>query len=187
LYDGGGIPFQLKSDSLPHAHAQTIKTYYWHQDSRIKKAQDLKTKTFANSDINDPSSEIKLRGRLLESFQIDAKKPRFSMFIMSGLSNAFVNGLAGLSSDRIQGERTLIIMNISMRFCTVGTTPRSPMKFFIQIASFEAFEASQAAIYSDSHLESATLSNDLHQDSADVDSLCLKQRRHQTLYTSWHT
>ncbi|GJS97921.1 hypothetical protein Tco_0819091 [Tanacetum coccineum] len=73
LYDGGGIPFQLKSDSLPHAHAQTTKTYYWHQDSRIKKAQDLKTKTFANSDINDPSSEIKLRGRLLESFQIDAK------------------------------------------------------------------------------------------------------------------
>ncbi|GJX50202.1 retrovirus-related pol polyprotein from transposon TNT 1-94 [Tanacetum coccineum] len=38
LYDGSGIPFQLKSDSLPHAHAQTIKTYNWHQDSRIKKA-----------------------------------------------------------------------------------------------------------------------------------------------------
>ncbi|GJW16478.1 hypothetical protein Tco_0020611 [Tanacetum coccineum] len=43
------------------------------QKSRIKKAQELKTKTFANSDINDPSSETKLRGRLLESFQIDAK------------------------------------------------------------------------------------------------------------------
>ncbi|GJR74822.1 hypothetical protein Tco_0087187 [Tanacetum coccineum] len=28
-----------ESDSLPHAHAQTTKTYYWHQDSRIKKAQ----------------------------------------------------------------------------------------------------------------------------------------------------
>ncbi|GJR97429.1 integrase, catalytic region, zinc finger, CCHC-type containing protein [Tanacetum coccineum] len=39
LYGGGGIPFQLKSDSLSHAHAQTTKTYYWHQDSRIKKAQ----------------------------------------------------------------------------------------------------------------------------------------------------
>ncbi|GKA23054.1 hypothetical protein Tco_0709016 [Tanacetum coccineum] len=62
-----------ESDSLPHAHAQTIKTYYRHQDSRIKKAQELKTNTSANSDINDPSSEIKLRGRLLESFQIDAK------------------------------------------------------------------------------------------------------------------
>ncbi|GJT13342.1 hypothetical protein Tco_0860384 [Tanacetum coccineum] len=36
-----------KSDSLPHAHAQTTKTYYQHQDSRIKKAQELKTKTFA--------------------------------------------------------------------------------------------------------------------------------------------
>ncbi|GJY83504.1 gag-pol polyprotein [Tanacetum coccineum] len=32
LYGGGGIPFQLKSDSLPHAHAQTTKTYYKHQD-----------------------------------------------------------------------------------------------------------------------------------------------------------
>ncbi|GJS63284.1 hypothetical protein Tco_0677848 [Tanacetum coccineum] len=55
-------------DSLAHAHAQTTKTYYKHQDSRIKKAQELKTKTFANSDIKDPSSETKLQGRLLESF-----------------------------------------------------------------------------------------------------------------------
>ncbi|GJY42641.1 hypothetical protein Tco_0430854 [Tanacetum coccineum] len=62
-----------ESDSLPHAHAQTTKTYYKHQDSRIKKAQELKTKTFANSDIKDNSSETKLRGRLLESFQEDAK------------------------------------------------------------------------------------------------------------------
>ncbi|GJX85920.1 hypothetical protein Tco_0336694 [Tanacetum coccineum] len=73
LYGGGGIPFQLKSDSLPHAHAQTTKTYYKHQDSRIKKAQELKTKTSANSDIKDNSSETKLRGRLLASFQDDAK------------------------------------------------------------------------------------------------------------------
>ncbi|GJY85954.1 hypothetical protein Tco_0499980 [Tanacetum coccineum] len=62
-----------ESDSLPHAHAQTTKTYYKHQDSRIKKAQELKTKTSANSDIKDPSSKTKLRGRLLESFQEDAK------------------------------------------------------------------------------------------------------------------
>ncbi|GJY67744.1 hypothetical protein Tco_0470726 [Tanacetum coccineum] len=44
-----------------------------HQYSRIKKAQDLKTKTFANSDIKDNSSETKHRRRLLESFQEDAK------------------------------------------------------------------------------------------------------------------
>ncbi|GKB10345.1 hypothetical protein Tco_0844268 [Tanacetum coccineum] len=62
-----------ESDSLPHAHAQTTKTYYRHQDSRIKKAQELKIKTSANSDINDPSLEIKLQVRLLKSFQIDAK------------------------------------------------------------------------------------------------------------------
>ncbi|GJX38756.1 hypothetical protein Tco_0252059 [Tanacetum coccineum] len=74
LYGGGGIPFQLKSDSLPHAHAQTTKTYYKHQDSRIKKAQDLKTKTSANSDIQDiPLRYQVYQGRLLASFQDDAK------------------------------------------------------------------------------------------------------------------
>ncbi|GJS60971.1 retrovirus-related pol polyprotein from transposon TNT 1-94 [Tanacetum coccineum] len=62
LYGGGGIPFQLKSDSLPHAHAQTTKTYYKHQDSRIKKAQELKTKTFVNSDIKDNSSKPSFGG-----------------------------------------------------------------------------------------------------------------------------
>nr|GEY50474.1 Gag-Pol polyprotein [Tanacetum cinerariifolium] len=37
-----------ESDSLPHAHIQALKTYNWHQDSRIKKAKDhTKTKTFA--------------------------------------------------------------------------------------------------------------------------------------------
>nr|GEU36163.1 hypothetical protein [Tanacetum cinerariifolium] len=49
-----------ESDSLPHANAQTTKTYYKHQDSRLKKAQEIKTKTSANSDINDPSSETKI-------------------------------------------------------------------------------------------------------------------------------
>ncbi|GJY59395.1 retrovirus-related pol polyprotein from transposon TNT 1-94 [Tanacetum coccineum] len=72
--DGDGdASFQLKSDSLPHAHAHSTKTFYKHQDSRIMKAQELKIKTSANSDINDNSSEIKLWGRLLESFQDDAK------------------------------------------------------------------------------------------------------------------
>ncbi|GJU53671.1 hypothetical protein Tco_1227385 [Tanacetum coccineum] len=74
LYGGGGVPFQLKSDSLPHAHAQTTKTYYKHQDSRIKKARELKTKTSANPDIQDlPSRYQVYQGRLLASFQDDAK------------------------------------------------------------------------------------------------------------------
>ncbi|GJU16670.1 hypothetical protein Tco_1144636 [Tanacetum coccineum] len=48
--DGDGdASFQLKSDSLPHAHAQTTKTFYKHQDSRIMKAQELKTKTYAQT------------------------------------------------------------------------------------------------------------------------------------------
>ncbi|GJV93740.1 hypothetical protein Tco_1541553 [Tanacetum coccineum] len=46
--DGDAL-FQLKSDSLPHAHAQTTKTYYKHRDSRIMKAQELKTKTSAQT------------------------------------------------------------------------------------------------------------------------------------------
>ncbi|GKC97937.1 hypothetical protein Tco_1168212, partial [Tanacetum coccineum] len=37
--DGDAL-FQLKSDSLSHAHAQTIKTYYKHQDSRIMKSKN---------------------------------------------------------------------------------------------------------------------------------------------------
>ncbi|GJT53259.1 putative reverse transcriptase domain-containing protein [Tanacetum coccineum] len=63
--DGDAL-FQLESDSLPHALAQTTKTFYKHQNSRIKKARVLKTKTSANSDINDNSSEIKLRGTQLD-------------------------------------------------------------------------------------------------------------------------
>ncbi|GJR75873.1 hypothetical protein Tco_0088238 [Tanacetum coccineum] len=62
-----------ESNSIPHAHAQTTKTYYKHQDSSIKKDQVLKTKTSTNSNIKDPSSETKLQGRLLASFQDDAK------------------------------------------------------------------------------------------------------------------
>ncbi|GJV72981.1 retrovirus-related pol polyprotein from transposon TNT 1-94 [Tanacetum coccineum] len=39
--DGDGdASFQLKSDSLPHAHAQTTKIFYKHQDSRIMKASE---------------------------------------------------------------------------------------------------------------------------------------------------
>ncbi|GJS77952.1 hypothetical protein Tco_0727833 [Tanacetum coccineum] len=63
------ILIPTESNSLPHAHAQTTKTYYKHQDSRIKKAQDLKTKTFANSDIQDiPLRYQVYQGRLLASF-----------------------------------------------------------------------------------------------------------------------
>ncbi|GKG01356.1 hypothetical protein Tco_0306061, partial [Tanacetum coccineum] len=71
----GDASFQLKkSDSLPHVHAQTTKTYYKQQDSRIKKAQALKTKTSTNSDKQDlPLRYQVYQRRLLESFQKDAK------------------------------------------------------------------------------------------------------------------
>ncbi|GJR07985.1 retrovirus-related pol polyprotein from transposon TNT 1-94 [Tanacetum coccineum] len=64
--DGDGdASFQLKSNSLPHAHAQTTKTFYKHQDSRIMKAQELKTRlpqltliTRSSSMISSLSREI---------------------------------------------------------------------------------------------------------------------------------
>ncbi|GJY04307.1 hypothetical protein Tco_0370247 [Tanacetum coccineum] len=73
--DGDGdASFQLESDSLPHAHAQTTKTFHKHQDSKNHESSRIKDKDFrTNSDIKDNSSEIKLRGRLLASFQDDAK------------------------------------------------------------------------------------------------------------------
>ncbi|GJT51881.1 ribonuclease H-like domain-containing protein [Tanacetum coccineum] len=73
--DGDGdASFQLKSDSLPHAHAQTTKTFYKHQDSRIMKAQELKTKTSAQTLIYKIFLQRYqvYQGRLLASFQDDA-------------------------------------------------------------------------------------------------------------------
>ncbi|GJS61468.1 retrovirus-related pol polyprotein from transposon TNT 1-94 [Tanacetum coccineum] len=72
--DGDAL-FHLKSDSLPHAHAQTIMTYYKHQDSRIMKARELKTKTSAQTLIYKIFLQRYqvYQGRLLASFQDDAK------------------------------------------------------------------------------------------------------------------
>ncbi|GKB23601.1 retrovirus-related pol polyprotein from transposon TNT 1-94, partial [Tanacetum coccineum] len=74
--DGDGdASFQLKSDSLPHAHAHSTKTFYKHQDSRIMKAQELKTKTSAQTLIYKIFLQRYqvYQGRLLASFQDDAK------------------------------------------------------------------------------------------------------------------
>ncbi|GJX99608.1 hypothetical protein Tco_0356627 [Tanacetum coccineum] len=70
--DGDGdASFQLKSDSLPHAHAQTTKTFYKHQDSRIMKAQELNDKVFrTNSDIQDLPSKISSLSREIVSLKI---------------------------------------------------------------------------------------------------------------------
>ncbi|GJZ36597.1 hypothetical protein Tco_0582788 [Tanacetum coccineum] len=67
--DGDAL-FQLKSDSLPHAHAQTTKTYYTHRDSRLMKAQELKTKTFVQTMIYKIFLQRYqvYQGRLLASF-----------------------------------------------------------------------------------------------------------------------
>ncbi|GJR03249.1 retrovirus-related pol polyprotein from transposon TNT 1-94 [Tanacetum coccineum] len=66
-------PYPMKSDSINHMLRSKLQTYLEASDSRIKKAQDLKTKTFANSDIQDlPSRYQVYQGRLLASFQDNA-------------------------------------------------------------------------------------------------------------------
>ncbi|GJQ92279.1 hypothetical protein Tco_0003418 [Tanacetum coccineum] len=72
---GDGDAFSAGVESLPHAHAQTTKTYYKHQDSRIMKAQELKTKTSAQTLIYKIFLQRYqvYQGRLLASFQDDAK------------------------------------------------------------------------------------------------------------------
>ncbi|GJV98182.1 hypothetical protein Tco_1553434 [Tanacetum coccineum] len=74
--DGDGdASFQLKLDSLPHAHAHSTKKFYKHQDSRSMKAQELKTKTSAQTLIYKiflQRYQVYQR-RLLASIQDDAK------------------------------------------------------------------------------------------------------------------
>ncbi|GJV86163.1 hypothetical protein Tco_1526061 [Tanacetum coccineum] len=71
----GEASSRQESNSLPHAHAQTTKTFYKHQDSRIMKAQELKTKTSAQTLIYKIFLQRYqvYQGRLLASFQDDAK------------------------------------------------------------------------------------------------------------------
>ncbi|GJZ99856.1 retrovirus-related pol polyprotein from transposon TNT 1-94 [Tanacetum coccineum] len=73
-----------ESDSLPHAHAQATKTYYKHQDLRIKKAQVHVTKDFCNYYFQDLPLKYQdyqgndCQGRLLTNFQDDAKYEHIS-------------------------------------------------------------------------------------------------------------
>ncbi|GJS82002.1 hypothetical protein Tco_0748543 [Tanacetum coccineum] len=73
--DGDASFLQGVSNFIPHAHAQTTKTFYKHQDSRIMKAQELKTKTSAQTLIYKIFLQRYqvYQGRLLASFQDDAK------------------------------------------------------------------------------------------------------------------
>ncbi|GKC96248.1 hypothetical protein Tco_1161690, partial [Tanacetum coccineum] len=110
-----------ESNSLPHAHTQARKTYYKHQDSRIKKAQELNTKTITNSDIQDlPKSyqdyqDNDCQGRLLARFQDDAARTVairlelpdqlsrvYSTFHVSNLKKCLPDETLGIPLDEIQ-------------------------------------------------------------------------------------
>ncbi|GJS76032.1 hypothetical protein Tco_0725913, partial [Tanacetum coccineum] len=97
--------FQLKSDSLPHAHAQTTKTFYKHQDSRIMKAQELKTKTSAQTLIYKIFLQRYqvYQGRLLASFQDDAKYEHVGQDTRSQGDIGFRQGI-GPGEDNRLGE-----------------------------------------------------------------------------------
>nr|KAJ0189736.1 hypothetical protein LSAT_V11C800408040 [Lactuca sativa] len=62
-----------------------------------------------------------------------------------------------INADKLMddGEYEEILEDMREEGRKFGTTPRSPMKFFNHIASFDA---SLAAMYSDSHVESTTVS-----------------------------
>ncbi|GJR94948.1 hypothetical protein Tco_0267122 [Tanacetum coccineum] len=99
--DGDAL-FQLKSDSLPHAHAQTTKTYYKHQDSRIMKAQELKTKTSAQTLIYKIFLQRYqvYQGRLLASFQDDVNDSWFRHLATFGTGAGGVRRVKLLSGIR---------------------------------------------------------------------------------------
>ncbi|GKC36150.1 hypothetical protein Tco_1048534 [Tanacetum coccineum] len=122
--DGDAL-FQLKTDSLPHAHAQTTKTYYKHRDSRIMKAQELKTKTSAQTLIYKIFLQRYqvYQGRLLASFQDDAKYEHISSteaeyIAMSGCSAKILmycdnKSAIALSCNNVQHSRS---KHIDIRF-----------------------------------------------------------------------
>ncbi|GJS11560.1 retrovirus-related pol polyprotein from transposon TNT 1-94 [Tanacetum coccineum] len=91
----GDASFQLKSDSLPHAHAQSTKIFYKHQDSRIMKAQELKTKTSAQTLIYKIFLQRYqvYQGRLLASFQDDVKLATHFQIEESSLTLSQMTGL----------------------------------------------------------------------------------------------
>ncbi|GJV57880.1 hypothetical protein Tco_1458885 [Tanacetum coccineum] len=107
--DGDGdASFQLESNSLPHAHAQTTKTYYKHQDSRIMKAQELKTKTSAQTLIYKifPQRYQVYQGRLLASFQDDAKYEHTKSKDNDKGSRSKITKHEGTSLQRRQRQRS---------------------------------------------------------------------------------
>ncbi|GJU67853.1 hypothetical protein Tco_1254112 [Tanacetum coccineum] len=66
----------LKSDSLPHAHAQSTKTFYKHQDSKNQESLRIKDKdSTQTTDIQDTSSQrySSLSREIVRCFQDDCK------------------------------------------------------------------------------------------------------------------
>ncbi|GJU86287.1 hypothetical protein Tco_1293833 [Tanacetum coccineum] len=104
----------VESDSLPHARDQAIKTYNKHQDSRIKKAPELKTKTPATLIFKIFHKDIKIiktkdyQGILLASFLHDAKYEHIE------------NGKTALALFDIWNENCPLITHMSNRAINAG-------------------------------------------------------------------
>ncbi|GJU80121.1 reverse transcriptase domain-containing protein [Tanacetum coccineum] len=123
-------PHSSRLDSLTtYAHTQATKIYYKHQDLRIKKAQELNSKTFANSDIQDlpyryqDYQDKDCQGRLLASFQDDAKDSRFTSHFWQLLQKALgtqldISTAYHLQTDG-QSERTIHTLEDMLRACVI--------------------------------------------------------------------
>ncbi|GJW18919.1 retrovirus-related pol polyprotein from transposon TNT 1-94 [Tanacetum coccineum] len=109
-----------------HAHTQATKTYYKHQDSRIKKAQELNTKTSANSDIQDYflkeyqdyQEKPIVKGRLFASFQMMHNMSyHLSKFDGKADEGFFVGYSLNSKAFRVFNSRTRIVEeNLHIRF-----------------------------------------------------------------------
>ncbi|GJU07043.1 hypothetical protein Tco_1123473 [Tanacetum coccineum] len=131
--DGDGdASFQLKSNSLPHAHAQTTKTFYKHQDSRIMKAQELKTKTSAQTLIYKIFLQRYqvYQGRLLASFQDDARNEHVVAFDLLRDALSAIFGLSELKEIKGWDARDALgyILDCTLKDLAFDVELEEPMK-----------------------------------------------------------
>ncbi|GJY92174.1 retrovirus-related pol polyprotein from transposon TNT 1-94 [Tanacetum coccineum] len=101
--DGDGdASLQLKSDSLPHAHAQTTKTFYKHQDSRIMKCSRSKDKYFrTNYDIQD----LPQRYQVYQESEVNDQEKEDDVNSTNNVNAASTNKVNAVDDDEDVGAK----------------------------------------------------------------------------------
>nr|GEW43303.1 hypothetical protein [Tanacetum cinerariifolium] len=129
-----------------------------HQDSRIKKAQTQKTKTSANSDIQDlPSRYQVYQGRLLASFQDDANE------------SAVIDENQGRDNTRQQpkkrGTSKDVVESMDQRVAGVET---SIEELNTQVEGLKGLDSNFTSMGEDFRVALNTLSDDLKREIHDL-------------------